>query len=201
MHSNPNNNNLLLVRNSQQEMHSMDHELTSIVYIAGCSKCAENATHGGSKERLRRRPGMGLQKKVTFSESCKLRDGLHRNDYTVDEISACWYSRDEASEITRKCVRLLSKFIEGKAENYCIRGLEQMTPEAARQRENTREDAYVAVLGEQQRCRNLSKSDNEEAIARKYRQAAAAYCQQVASEIGRIDEMVARKISRKTRSS
>jgi hypothetical protein len=125
---------------------------------------------------------------------------LNPEDYTEQEISSCWYSKEEFSEITRKCVSLVSKIIKGKAEKYCVRGLDRMTPEVTAEREMIRLDAYIAVLSEQQQqnqqhippggYKNSSSDVVVEAIVIAYRQAAATKSQELAYEIDCKDALV-----------
>lgn len=141
-----------------------------------------------NKKRRRSLP----EKKVSFSERSQVRYALHHDEYTAEEIAACWYSREESSEITRKIVALIKKIIQGKAQKFCTRGLEHMTPEATEERESRRRDAYNAVLEEQDK-QYFDGRVNSESIARRYQQVAATDSQQRACEIGRNDAMMVMK--------
>jgi hypothetical protein len=153
----------------------------------------KNAKKNDGEKRIRSSSSSEKTNKVvSFSETYRVKATLHHDDYTDQEEAACWYSQEEYDEISRKCVALISKMILGKAQKYCVRGLERMIPKAADEHEMTRLDAYIAVFKEQKK----HYFNNTEAIASKYRQVAvaAAKSQQVACEIGRQDALIAMRI-------
>lgn len=131
-------------------------------------------------------------KKVTFASTVHARRVLHVNDYSGFEIYACWYDEEEEAEERRKCVRIISKIVQGKAGKYCVRGLDRMTPKAVNERDGSRMDAYLAVLREQN-TQFMTGQTDAEAIAKKYEAASAARHRKEAYQVGCSDAKVARK--------
>jgi hypothetical protein len=92
---------------------------------------------------------------VAFSQTVSARTTLHVNNYTDDEIDACWYD-DCEKEMMRKEVRsvvtlLKNGMLEQDTEQYCRRGgLECHTQEVALQRLKNRTAVLEAVLEEQE---------------------------------------------------
>lgn len=134
-------------------------------------------------------------KSVSFDPKCRAKRTIHLKDYTADDISSCWYTERELSEQRRKSVRIISKIAEGggKAGNYCVRGLDRLTPKAAEERYNVQLDVYLAVLREQH-TQYLTGKHDVEAIAQKYRDVSAARHQEAAYQVGLCDAMIARRI-------
>jgi hypothetical protein len=166
---------------------------------------ATSSTTNEKRKRSRRTSWSAkndTKKKVSFSETCRIKHVLHLDDYTDEEEEACWYSPEECDEISRKCAVLITRIVQGTTTmkktqtKYCVRGLERMPPKATEERKLRRLDAYIAVLKEQNKI--FFKACNKiEAIARKYSQAAATEkCQEAACAIGREDALIAMKIQK-----
>jgi hypothetical protein len=91
---------------------------------------------------------------VAFSEAVTIRTTLHVNNYTDDEIDACWYD-DYENEMMRKEMRsvlilLQNCMLEQDTEQYCRRGLECHTREVALQRLKNKTAVLEAVFEEQE---------------------------------------------------
>jgi hypothetical protein len=153
-----------------------------------CKKYAFfNDGQGSTTTNCKRSPNKNT---VSFADICLVRSVLPGTDYTAEEISACWYSKNEYFEIRQKVIRMIST--KEKGHICCVRGLERFTPEAVLAREDSRMEAYTTVLVEQER-QFVMQTSHPEAIARKYRAATAKRHQQKAHAVGRNDELIAMK--------
>ena len=94
------------------------------------------------------------QKSVTFNQTVSVRKTLHINNYSNDEVFACWYNDDEFKAI-RKGVKfavslLKDGLLEEDTEYHCQRGLELHTRKGANRRLQNKRAARGAVLIEQE---------------------------------------------------
>ena len=92
------------------------------------------------------------RKRVTFCEKVKARRTIHLNNYTDDEIDACWYSDLEyyaMKEEIRAVAHLLQEGIVDIHEDVA-RGLESRCSSGASRRRELRQAAIDAVLDEQE---------------------------------------------------
>jgi hypothetical protein len=138
-----------------------------------------------------------ISKSVRFASTCKVKRILHVNDYTEDELSSSWYSDEESSDQRQKCARIIRKIAQGKPGTYCVRGLARMTPRAVEERDNSRMDALLSVLREQNKqCLMAGQIMDVEEIARKYQLTSATRHQEEAYKVGRMDAKVAQIIVR-----
>lgn len=99
---------------------------------------------------------------VVFDERVRIRKTIHVNDFSDDEIDACWYSDSEFSEMKRE-VRFVVDLIEqgllltmnnnedycGNSQEYCSRGSECHVPDELRRRRKLKGAACAAILAEQ----------------------------------------------------
>jgi hypothetical protein len=90
---------------------------------------------------------------VKFSPEVTFRATIHIDDYSGDEVAACWYNRKEL-----KAIRLEGRTTVIVMENknqildndrMCSRGLESYTPQGIAMKQFLREEARNAVLDEQ----------------------------------------------------
>lgn len=133
-------------------------------------------------------------KKISFAESCDIKFVLHIRDYSTDEIAACWYNESECVERKKKYTHLVSKMLQGRGHNYCIRGLEYMPREAMFERQRSRMKVLIAVLREQDK-QILMQIDDQAAIARKYQEATVREGHEhIAYAFGLDDEVTAMNI-------
>jgi hypothetical protein len=139
------------------------------------------------------------QKSVSFNPMRTVRPCLHRNHCTKQELQAAWYSRNDLQRIKREnnqFLKLLASGVcamlhnfdttdsagSGQMMLYCTRGLENKTPQSARDKLEMKRLAQEAVLQEQRAQRESSSSSlsslqedgsffkyDQEAIARVYR--------------------------------
>ena len=120
---------------------------------------------------------------------------LSLDDYSDQEISSCWYSLEEYEEIGRKCDKVIEKLNQGKQVNsrkYCVRGLERMTNLIQARIACNKNDAYDAVILEQEIQREQNDYDPER-IAYLYRELVSRQCHIDAYELGLYDARVVEK--------
>jgi hypothetical protein len=87
-------------------------------------------------------------KSVYFCRVVKVARILHINDYTKQEIAACWYNDDECQATKDDIARCASRFLKHEDEtgDFCRRGLEFRTPSGAQQRMDNKEIGWDSVL-------------------------------------------------------
>jgi hypothetical protein len=88
------------------------------------------------------------RKSVYFCEVVKVARILHINDYTEQEIAACWYNDDECQATKDDAAQCASRILEQQDEtnDFCHRGLEFRTPLGAKQRMENKEIGWDAVF-------------------------------------------------------
>ena len=91
------------------------------------------------------------KKSVSFSSSARVRKTTHVNDYTLDEIDACWYSKAEMQAIRDEVDSIVEQISINKVsmKKEKVLGLEVRFPQIQQQRFQTRIAAWDAVLDEQ----------------------------------------------------
>jgi hypothetical protein len=90
--------------------------------------------------------------RVRFSQKIHICKTLSREDYTTEEIQACWFTAEENQRIHRHCSKEIRKMDEGtklKDKKYCSRGLEGHTTVGAATKKRNRSFAINAILDEQ----------------------------------------------------
>jgi hypothetical protein len=90
--------------------------------------------------------------RISFSETIYVRNTLSREDYTAEQIQACWYTAEESQRIHRHCSKEIRKMDEGselKDKKCSSRGLEGHTTDGAAIKMENRWLAINAVLDEQ----------------------------------------------------
>jgi hypothetical protein len=94
-----------------------------------------------------------VEKSVSFAPLVKMRCTITQSDYSMDEISMCWYSAEEYSQISEQCIKQIEKLSRGKKLNgrkYCTRGLEGHTKVRSYERMQAKKLARSTVLNEQE---------------------------------------------------
>lgn len=117
------------------------------------------------------------KKTIKFAERVKVRMTTHVNDYTDDELKACWYNGDEFKAI-RADVRFAAGLVSSGMMNqdtpyHCRRGVECKTRENTARRQQERLNALYAVFDEQDLQTDSCVYDPEY-IAHAYKAASAA---------------------------
>mmetsp|Transcript_30720 Transcript_30720/g.51080 ORF Transcript_30720/g.51080 Transcript_30720/m.51080 type:complete len:168 (-) Transcript_30720:868-1371(-) len=112
-----------------------------------------------------------IMRNVRFANHATMRRTTPLSSYTDQEIEACWYSQEEYSRIIKSCLRLVERMesdLKTSEKKYCVRGLEQHTSAGMVARQESRSDAKLAVLEEQERQREMN-TINEDVIAQAYK--------------------------------
>ena len=133
---------------------------------------------------------MAAKRKVNFNQTVTVHEILSINDYTALEITAAWYDANEMEKITERCLKILCKIESGKSKSgkqYCVRGLEGHTTQGSIIKKSNRSAAYIAVLDEQDRCRNEAREIRVQAISDAYRRTSSS-CQMWAQVVGNRDQ-------------
>jgi hypothetical protein len=97
---------------------------------------------------------------LKFSADVTCRTGLHVNDFTCEEIEACWHNGDDVELsiicLMEKCETLV------KEDEGCTRGLEPFASSGSHCKQVNRDFARSSVLGEQDRQCNLHYASFDE---------------------------------------
>jgi hypothetical protein len=133
---------------------------------------------------------------VAFSDCVEISFVLHRNDFSSEEHSQSWYSKDEIRSIkngVRESVAKLTNFPNmPDDDDYCSRGLENKTREGARKKLRNKIDARAAVFFEQEMQQEEGLFDLEQ-IADCYYEYSEP-CHAAAQMVALRDEQVAKTI-------
>lgn len=93
------------------------------------------------------------RKSVSFHPSVSVRKTIHINNYTDDEIDACWYNDKERQDIRGDIhfvVNLISNdLLRQDTEEYSRRGIDCRTRENVARRQKLRSLAWYSVFEEQ----------------------------------------------------
>jgi len=150
-----------------------------------------------------RRPSM-LQRETTirFSPVIQVKEIVHINDMTPEDIMHTWYQPSDYNAIKRKVGPLIRKVLQCCDDNHgaareALRGLESKTPKGMKQRKRNRLNAYFAVFEEQEQQKCERRFDANR-LAAKCAQATAS-SQAAAHSMGIKDEMVVKWEQQKLR--
>jgi hypothetical protein len=94
------------------------------------------------------------KKSVSFSESARMKKHIHINNFTQEEIDACWFPEAERSQSRQEIdytIELMTRGEDIDASKYCTRGLECRTPQGAATKNQNKVDAWDTVMDEQDR--------------------------------------------------
>ena len=99
------------------------------------------------------REKVSVKLSVCFHARVRCRKTIHLNEFSDDEISACWYSDQQYSnmkEEVQNVADLIDRGLLG-ADNtrYCLRGAESKAPLQSRRRRKIRLAVHREVLKEQ----------------------------------------------------
>mmetsp|Transcript_12211 Transcript_12211/g.35422 ORF Transcript_12211/g.35422 Transcript_12211/m.35422 type:complete len:249 (+) Transcript_12211:241-987(+) len=106
------------------------------------------------------------KKTVTFHECVRVKKTIHINNYTDDEIDACWFSRQDMANIRQDIVAALqssssSSLSPSGPDAAEMRGLECRTEQGSQQRRRDRHESLSSVLDEQELQRHERQFDDE----------------------------------------
>jgi len=105
------------------------------------------------------------KKSVSFLGRVLVKPSLHVQDFTPQEISACWYDQKEF-KLMRKDIRDAAEFFESgmahhDTDEVCRRGLEAADGQLTRLRLRRRNRVYDAIFDEQDAHWRLGMMDPE----------------------------------------
>ena len=96
------------------------------------------------------------RKSVSFQKSVSYRRTISLNEYTKEEIDACWISKDEFKTINADIDVAVDLLLTGnlnkedaEERHHCRRGLEYQTPKGELRRNRLQMATREVVLGEQ----------------------------------------------------
>jgi hypothetical protein len=94
------------------------------------------------------------KKSVSFSESARMKKHIHINNFTQEEVDACWFTEAERSQSRQEIdytIELMTRGGDIDASKYCTRGLECRTPHGSATKKQSKVDAWDSVMDEQDR--------------------------------------------------
>ena len=118
----------------------------------GVSSCPD-ITSTNTEKQTKSRSTDKKKKYASFRKRLSYRYVISLDQYTEEEIDACWFSREELrtirTDVKFAVDRLTNGNLDDSAEQYCQRGLECQTPLAALKRNRLRIATREVVLDEQ----------------------------------------------------
>ena len=125
----------------------------------GTSRGGGDAIPGTSKStssRVTEKESKPIKKSVSFQESVSCRHTIPLNEYTKEEIDACWISKEESKAINADIKLTVDLLTNGNLdqeddteEEHCRRGLEYQTPKGELRRNRLQMATREVVLNEQ----------------------------------------------------
>jgi hypothetical protein len=130
---------------------------------------------------------------IRFHDIVTVRESIHINDLSQEEIQSCWYSKHEYNQIKEE-IRLTVASIqsgryEGETDKDSLRGLECRLQKNLQRRKRVKMYGMMVVLGEQEEQEMTGTSDPN-AIAQAYF-SVTQQCVALAHRIALSDEAVA----------
>jgi hypothetical protein len=142
-------------------------------------------------------------KSITFKSTVIVRDTVRIDDYTAEEIKACFYCKADYREFkldNRRTARMIKTKQKIDEMEFSVRGVEHLTTETYKIRRGHRRTAVVAVLQGGQMQQFICYEEDDEGLALDHdEKIAAAYTDAVRDSVvsayivGLSDEMVARE--------
>ena len=124
-------------------------------------------------------------KSLTFAPKVRVRKIIHIDEFTDEEVSACYYQKEEMHRVRQELRATLQMFQIGELKedtpHFTKRGTEHRTPDAARRRSINKQMASDAVFEEQGDQWEDGLIDSE-MLASIY-QSASSHCQAAAHKI------------------
>lgn len=153
----------------------------------------DESTVATSASSLSPRASPVLKRQVRFSlESNQIFPVVHIDEMDPADIFETWYEPRDYEAVKARLIPVIRRMMRGVAieetNEQTIRGLEFRTRQGAAKRQETKENASVAVFDEQERQRATNEIDDE-SIAQVYHDHAAE-CQEKAHRLGKQDEEV-----------
>lgn len=131
-----------------------------------------------------------ISKSVSFFPGVSVREVLHVNDYTDEEMILTWYRGEDYQKIKMSFYHVVQKISSGcwlgDTDQETSRGLEYRHIEGSNRRKTNKLNGLMAVLDEQEKQWRDGLEDDE-SIASVYLKVTAD-CAQSAHELGKRDE-------------
>jgi hypothetical protein len=131
--------------------------------------------------------------RVSFARQAAVRRTISLEGFTLEELEAAWFTRDEFADIKKSCCRQIIKMGNGERlldKKYCSRGLEGHTRLGNMSKSLNRTESIRAVLEEQDWQFDEGRPYDPEAISSAYHRITSS-CQLWASSIGLEDQRAA----------
>jgi hypothetical protein len=126
-----------------------------------------------------------ITKSLTFAPKIRVRKIIHIDEFTDEEVSACYYHKEEFDRVRLELKATVQMFQVGELEkdttHFTKRGTEHRTPDAVQRRNRNKQMAAEAVFDEQENQWADGVIDSE-VLASIY-QAASSHCQIAAHNI------------------
>jgi hypothetical protein len=120
-----------------------------------------------------------VTKSLTFAPQIRIRSIIHIDEFTDEEVSACYYHKEEMHRVRLEVKATVQMFQVGELEkdtpHFTKRGTEYRTPDAVKRRNRNKQMAADAVFDEQEDQWDGGVLDSE-LLAIIY-QAASSHCQ------------------------
>jgi len=135
-----------------------------------------------------------MRKRVSFLSHAEVYEIETTEEYTDQELDACWFTPDEYDEIVWKNQQTIRRASsQSLRRDDCMRGLESQLHEAYLKRRRIKDISICTVLNEQMKQRQLNKWDPEQ--LREVYQSIAEYSTAKAIETARFDALEAQAIN------
>ena len=134
------------------------------------------------------------KKSISFSNTNQYHETISRGDYTVQELTASFYTSTEMRTVKEECRRTVA-MMHGASylgPHICTRGLEGRTMAGYQQKKQNKVFAYMAIQDEIARQRQLGIRDPQ-ALADSYR-IYTCHCASAAREMANLDHLEAVKV-------
>jgi hypothetical protein len=126
-----------------------------------------------------------VTKSLTFAPTVRVQKIIHINEFTDEEVSACYYHKEEMHRVKLELKATVQMFQDGELEkdtsHFTKRGTEHRTPDAVKRRNRNKQMAAYAVFEEQEDQWDDGVLDPE-VLASIY-QAASSHCQVAAHKM------------------
>ena len=153
--------------------HSDDRERVRLA-SAKADKAPAAEMQGNTRYVAGSQACMPKSRSVSFFPGVSVRECLHINNYTDEEVYNTWYKKADFSRIKTSFIYIIQKLSdgswEGDTENETARGLEYRTRQGSMARKVNKLNGLMIVLDEQESQWNRGINDDE-AIAVPYRDA------------------------------
>ena len=151
--------------------HSSDHRASLLLTAAESEKASGTEMQERAQNVDSDKARIPKSRTVCFFPGVSVRECLHINNYTDEEVHNTWYKKHDFTRIKASFIYIVQKLSdgswEGDTEHETARGLEYRTREGATKRKVNKLNGLMVVLDEQE-SQWLQGIHNDEAIAAAY---------------------------------